>query len=284
MLKSCICTLVRFLTKLMWKIAGEKKMGWNKFRDSWNYKGTQFFLPGITEWKLQLHISGPQKTALKDSQQLPLFCREQQGSEFESTAISLTTDPSHGPPHPLPCPQQHGLSAARSVSHLTNSFQPHSPALPPLTDSTKLNCTKHTLENLINIIWKYNWGLAGAGIFHFEAQILPLIYEQDLVLQTTMPAKINVNPSYAFPQNLQSLSSKVLCVTTANITDKASRYSHPLRFPGSPLAAKEIRSIWGSNWRKVWAMCQDRGLLYPWIRFSVTMTSDTSVDSFTMNI
>lgn len=38
------------------------------------------------------------------------------------------------------------------------------------------------------------------------------------MLQTTMTVKINVNLSYAFPQNLQSLFSKALYVTTAHIT------------------------------------------------------------------
>lgn len=140
-------------------------------------------------------------------------------------------DPSCGPL--LHCP---GNGSTASLLHAPfptwkTPFSPTSPALPLLTDSTKLNCTKHTLENLINIVWKYNWGLTGAWIFHFEAKISPLIYEKDLVLQTTMTVKINVNLSYAFPHNLQSLFSKVLYVTTAHITRQSCKHLKILPSP-----------------------------------------------------
>jgi len=46
-----------------------------------------------------------------------------------------------------------------------------------------------------------------------------------------MTVKINVNLSYAFPHNLQSLFSKVLYVTTAHITRQCCKN---LKLPPSP--------------------------------------------------
>lgn len=107
---------------------------------------------------------------------------------------------------------------------------PPSQALPLLTDSTKLNCTKHTSENLINIVWKYNWGLTEAWIFHFEAKISALIYGEDLVLQIAMTAEINVNPSYAFPHKLQSLSAVSPGHTSPGRAAETPRHSQPCSF------------------------------------------------------
>lgn len=170
-------------------------------------------------------------------------------------------------------------------------FSPTSWALPLLTDSTKLNCTKHTLENLINIVWKYNWGLTGAWIFHSEAKISPLIYEKDLVLQTTMTVKINVNLSHAFPHNLQSLFWTVLYVTTAHITTQSCKNLKILPSPaffrfstGCKRHQKPPTHLGFKIRRKVWATPKDWGFVYPGIGFCVHMTSDTSVDSFAMNI
>lgn len=111
-------------------------------------------------------------------------------------------------------------------------FSPTARAPPLLTDSTKLNRAKHTLENLINIVWKYNWGLTGAWIFHFEPKISPLIYEKDLVLQTTMTVKINVNLSYASPHNLQRFFQKCFMspLHTSRDSCKSLQYSHPSLF------------------------------------------------------
>lgn len=157
------------------------------------------------------------------------------------------------PRAPLTCPGSAASSLHAPFPTWKTPPSPPSQALPLLTDSTKLNCTKHTSENLINIVWKYNWGLTGAWIFHFEAKISALIYEKDLVLQIAMTVEINVNPSYAFPLNLQSLSRQC-CVSPGHTSPgraaETPRYSQPLLFPGSAPAAKGIRSIqhiWGAK-------------------------------------
>lgn len=134
------------------------------------------------------------------------------------------------PRAPLTCPGSAASSLHAPFPTWKTPPSPPSQALPLLTDSTKLNCTEHTSENLINIVWKYNWGLTGAWIFHFEAKISALIYEKDLVLQIAMTVEINVNPSYAFPLNLQSLSQQC-CVSPGHTSPgraaETPRYSQP---------------------------------------------------------
>lgn len=194
------------------------------------------------------------------------------------------------PRAPLTCPGSAASSLHAPFPTWKTPPSPPSQALPLLTDSTKLNCTKHTSENLINIVWKYNWGLTGAWIFHFEAKISALIYEKDLVLQIAMTVEINVNPSYAFPLNLQSLSWHC-CVSPGHTSPGRAAETPDIPSPalsrlstGCKRDQKHPTHLGCKILRKVWATHRDWALAYPWIRFCVNMALDTSVDGLVMNI
>lgn len=188
------------------------------------------------------------------------------------------------PRAPLTCPGSAASSVHAPFPTWKTPPSPPSPALPLLTDSTKLNCTKHTSENLINIVWKYNWGLTEAWIFHFEAKISALIYGEDLVLQIAMTAEINVNPSYAFPHKLQSLSAVSPGHTSPGRAAETPKHPSPALSRLSKRDQKHPTHLGCKILRRVGAAHRGWALAYPWIRFCVNTALGTSVDGLVMNI
>lgn len=104
-----------------------------------------------------------------------------------------------------------------------------------------------------------------------------------------MTVKINVNLSYAFPHNLQSLFSKVFYVTTAHIARQSRRDLKKLPPPalfrfstGCKRDQKHLPPLGFKILRKVFEL--HAKTVYPWIRFCINMTSDTPVDSLAVDI